>query len=50
MIRTLRALAAVFIVVSGVLLFTSDDVKLFAPFLIVGNLLAMGAQYLEKKT
>ncbi|HYR27120.1 MAG TPA: hypothetical protein VEU30_01560 [Thermoanaerobaculia bacterium] len=37
----LRIVAAILIVASGVVLFTTDDLKLFAIPLIVGNLLAL---------
>lgn len=50
MITALRSLAAVLIVASGVVLFSGDHLgKLFAVLLIIGNLLALAATWLEAR-
>ncbi|MHB1313502.1 MAG: hypothetical protein ACYC3L_15905 [Gemmatimonadaceae bacterium] len=48
--RNLRIGAAVFIVGSGVVLFTTDSSKLFAALLIIGNLLSLAANVRDQKS
>jgi len=48
--RLLRIGAAVFIVASGVALFATDNTRLVASLLIIGNLLSLGAQYRDRQS
>lgn len=45
MTRTLRIIAALFILASGIVFFALDSSKLFALLLIAGNLFSLAAQW-----
>lgn len=50
MSRILRIAAAILILASGVVLFATDNSKLFGMLLIIGNLLSLAAHFRDQRS
>ena len=46
----LRVVAAIFIVVAGLVFFATEHTKAFAGLLVIGNLLSLAAHFVERRS